>query len=280
LDYEKFVIEGPASPAALSNGDESENSTPSPTPATTRSQALLPSSFQVQGIEVSDNLRKKIARLILALNEIGNVGRFEVLTGDALKLIPSLEVACQGGKAFDKIFPNAHRIHAQCVCSRKAPLDEDQCTAIRMYTANGLYQNLNNVLRLIESRGDERYEALVPYMHYMLSGLAKLSSSRPITVYRGLDATFIKAHGSKYQKDRVVSYRAFTSCSKNESVSRGFAGPGGCLLRITLRTVGSCVAAYSVVPNEDEILIPPRVPLRVVRIVESGPYREVHLEEL
>ena len=224
---------------------------------------------------IDKDLQRRIDNLVIEMQKLDTGVAFHILSDTDAAALPPLSEVCQRGSAFQKLLSGASS-YASCAHAGDRRLSGDEITAIRMYTGNGIYMQLNETLRALESR-NSAYEALVPYMHYLLSGLKKIPSAAPVFVYRGLKLT--EEQGEKYQEGRRVSWRGLTSCSTNPGVAAGFSS--NYILKIKLFVSGCSVQQYSLFPRESEVLLWPRVPLLVTkRVMNNQGSFHVELEEI
>ena len=143
-------------------------------------------------------------------------------------------------------------------------LAENQALAIAMYTMDLGYKSvadgrdnffvvLNDVLR---ERDGATVRALVPYLHFMMGGMAALPSEST-EVYRGVPVKHLYLTREKYRQGSPVHWSSFTSTSTDLRKAKRFAGgAGGVIFRIHVLH-GVNVNAYSAFPTENEILLSP-----------------------
>ena len=114
---------------------------------------------------------------------------------------------------------------------------------------DNLYFVLNIVLR---DRQGPMMHALKPYLTYLMRGLSKLPAVEE-RVYRGVPSSSLNIVYDRYKAGVQVHWSAFTSTSTSIAKAKSFAqGRGGVIFRINA-VQGRRVAAYSALPNEDEV---------------------------
>jgi len=123
-------------------------------------------------------------------------------------------------------------------------------------TSENFYFQLNEMLRL---RASEEMNAILAYLHIILSALRKLPDFKGI-VYRGNDSRAIVAQ--EYTTGRQIFWSGFTSTSTDLDAARHFARTGGVVFRIKVNS-GKSISALSVLGSESEVLLPPNACLVV-----------------
>ena len=139
-------------------------------------------------------------------------------------------------------------------------LTVDEAAAIRAYTIeNGPYRALNRLLR------EENFQLLQPFADYLwllMHGLKKCPGPRVPLVYRGVP---LGVHES-YNVGSIVTWCSFSSCTTRVDALANdeFLGESGerTEFHITLTTNRArSIGHLSVMPEEDEILLPPNTRL-------------------
>eukprot|EP01106_Pelomyxa_sp_JSP_P005615 TRINITY_DN1892_c0_g1_i1.p1 TRINITY_DN1892_c0_g1~~TRINITY_DN1892_c0_g1_i1.p1 ORF type:complete len:299 (+),score=42.05 TRINITY_DN1892_c0_g1_i1:823-1719(+) len=137
-------------------------------------------------------------------------------------------------------------------------LDYDEKFAIIAYTHDfgdvskrekNLYFIFNQDLRC---RASDKMEAWKGYRYFLHHGLSKLP---PVVgkVYRGVEASKRAQVESHYTPGRIIRWTGYTSTSMRLEPSKVFAGPGGVVFRVNIKT-GRKISCLSVIPTEDEVL--------------------------
>ena len=161
-------------------------------------------------------------------------------------------------------------------------LTPDEIFAVVGYTfenqyapRNSLYEKLSQVLRMQNPANAKdnvaaARNALQPwkgFLYYLIKGLEKLPPT-PGKVYRGVSFASQAARdemAASYKVERLIEWFGFSSSSTKYSAALGFAqnkGPHGILFEIKLN-FGRDVEAYSVFPDEKELLMLPNTSLFV-----------------
>lgn len=104
-------------------------------------------------------------------------------------------------------------------------------------------------------------------MWYLTGALKKLPNFNG-RVYRGSN-NVLKA--AEYKLGREVTWSAFSSTSAAERVALQFAGPTGLIFVMDV-SCGKDISAFSALPSEQEVLLPPNAVLVVSKnsICPSG----------
>lgn len=98
------------------------------------------------------------------------------------------------------------------------------------------------------------------YLYYLINALRKLPDYKGV-VFRGSNnpntaKPYIKAH--------EICWSAFSSTSSMRTVAKQFAGGKGVIFRIEV-VKGKDISAFSAIPTEAEVLLPPNATLFVVQ---------------
>jgi len=132
----------------------------------------------------------------------------------------------------------------------------------------GIYKGLNKLLR------EENRELLRPFVNYLwllMHGLSKCPRPAATLVYRGVPCSV----SASYIVGSVITWSSFSSCTTDVAVleSTMFLGRNGerTEFHITLTTNRArSIRHLSVMPREDEILLPPNTRLRVTGKADRG----------
>lgn len=119
--------------------------------------------------------------------------------------------------------------------------------------------------------------ALRPFLHWLNNAWAALPVETG-TYFRGVPASAVKAIDKEYQPGRQVYWSGITSVSSDVNVARRFAskeGRGGVVMEVTV-VDGRCVAPYSCVRRENEVLLDPNTMLAVTAGLGAIPAGEHH----
>ena len=164
-----------------------------------------------------------------------------------------------------------------------------QCS-VRLYSMESfLYKVLNHTMRLIGDPDHEhiwrsKVKTLGPFaflLHYYLAH-ENLNHRTNRTIYRGAqlsDEMIAEYRRVARSKDPRRSFQAFTSCSRNRIKAEQF---GNVLFilnaerQISYRTLNMDIAALSIYPDEEEVLIPPGRAFKIER-VEFDATKKKHL---
>lgn len=118
---------------------------------------------------------------------------------------------------------------------------------------DNLYKALNNALR---ERNVTAVQKLKPFLAYLMGGISRLPLYAG-EVQRGVPGTkenllMVRQH---YLQGMGIFWNAFTSTSTSAVKAKSFAGGcGGIIFRIKVVN-GRSIAAYSAIPDENEILL-------------------------
>ncbi|CAF1370341.1 unnamed protein product [Adineta steineri] len=206
------------------------------------------------------------------------------ISGYEKETVKSLEDACEPIKdLFDqqlKEFITVAKINS---LDPKDKLTQDESASIHLYTMewakhdNSLYKKLNQTLRLVDR------SKLTPWFKYLklfLTAFFKLPPSKDTSVWRGVREDL----SALYPKGREFAWWAFTSCSTSIEVleSPNYLGKSGSRTMFSIQTnSGKLIRAHSYFDNEDEILLPPGIYLKVVGSLNSGNgLHIIHLQEI
>jgi len=167
------------------------------------------------------------------------------------------------------ILRNDRNLMSEEIRASVSVLTVNEAAAVCAYTMEfGPYKALNKLLR------DENRQLLKPFVEYLwllMHGLSKCP--RPIVplVYRGVSCSV----GASYNVGSIVIWSSFSSCTTRVGVLENdmFLGKEGerTEFHITLTTNRArSIRHLSVVPGEDEILLPPNTRLRVMDKADRG----------
>lgn len=145
--------------------------------------------------------------------------------------------------------------------------DDFNTELIRQYTQNGLYHDVNRLLRLGHSGSDIGNHNLVPWILQLNAAIWRLPEVGG-DVFRG--TTMNKDDLMKYKKGQIFVWSSFVSYSKNQEQCFG----GNVIFR--MRGVSGIaewdkraprdIAAFSVFPEEQEVIMPICGAYRVNRV--------------
>eukprot|EP01126_Amoeba_proteus_P020617 TRINITY_DN2095_c0_g1_i8.p1 TRINITY_DN2095_c0_g1~~TRINITY_DN2095_c0_g1_i8.p1 ORF type:complete len:278 (-),score=59.47 TRINITY_DN2095_c0_g1_i8:184-1017(-) len=104
------------------------------------------------------------------------------------------------------------------------------------------------------------------------------------TIYRGIqsDRALVFPKCDYFVGNRLI-WVTVTSCSKIPDKAREFFGSTNQphkILFIIKQASGRCLKNFSMVPEEDEVLLPPNTVLEVTAVVQHHTHHEVHLMEI
>ena len=182
-------------------------------------------------------------------------------------------------------------------CDAK-PVLERQKDAIRLYTGNSVYQEINQALRKDDGEGLKTYGSLInltmqPFSSYAMQQPDSLLKPFVGTVWRGCSLS--KNDALKYHVGNVVHWEGFSSTSKKKLSA--FGGNfifeihcNKCFTAVQRSNGQNCIGNakeffvpariqhLSHYPNEDEVLYPPYTKFRVVdRIHGLFGFGKVHV---
>ncbi|CAF1452521.1 unnamed protein product [Adineta steineri] len=162
-------------------------------------------------------------------------------------------------------------------------LTQDESASIHLYTMeweehdNSLYMKLNQTLRSVDR------SKLIPwfkYLKFFLTAFFKLPPSKDTLVWRGAREDL----SALYPKGREFAWWAFSSCSTSIDVleSPNYLGKSGTRTIFSIQTnSGKLICAHSYFDNEDEILLPPGIYLKVVDSLNPADgLHIIHLQEI
>lgn len=163
----------------------------------------------------------------------------------------------------DESYREARRAVERATLVRNLPVDA--AVALREYTGNRHYRQLNRILRYIGNPGVRTVGVRDPDRYLpMLSGIFAAFEALPKApgrVYRGLSTDRLPADFiARHTRGAIVRYHAPISTSQ----AKGQAFPGEVTLVIRQRS-GALIRDFSASPSEDEVLIPPGATFRVTR---------------
>ena len=148
-------------------------------------------------------------------------------------------------------------------------LSIEEAAAVCVYSMEfGTYKGLNKLLR------EENRDLLRPFVNYLwllMHGLSKCPRPKATLVYRGVPCGV----SASYIVGSVVIWSSFSSCTTDVAVLENamFLGKEGerTEFHITLTTNRArSIRHLSVMPGEDEILLPPNTRLRVTGRADRG----------
>jgi len=138
-------------------------------------------------------------------------------------------------------------------------MTDDQAAAIMLYTqVSCLYPRLNSALRNHDKDG---LEPFLPYMKLLLSALYQLPLIR-VPTYRGVKLEIFETYNALSRK--VWSWWSFSSTTRYKKVllkSEAFLGTQGKRTLFCLDAFGVDIAPFSAMPDEEEVLLLPCMPL-------------------
>ncbi|CAF0871625.1 unnamed protein product [Adineta steineri] len=162
-------------------------------------------------------------------------------------------------------------------------LTQDESASIHLYTMewakhdNSLYMKLNQTLRLVDR------SKLTPWFKYLklfLTAFSKLPPRKDTLVWRGVREDL----SALYPKGKEFAWWAFSSCSAAIDVleSPDYLGKSGTRTIFSIQThSGKLIRAHSYFDNEDEILLPPGIYLKVVGSLNPATgLHIIHLQEI
>ncbi|CAF1526041.1 unnamed protein product [Adineta steineri] len=162
-------------------------------------------------------------------------------------------------------------------------LTQDESASIHLYTMewgkrdNSLYMKLNQTLRLADR------SKLTPWFKYLklfLTAFFKLPPSKDTLVWRGVREDL----SALYPKGKEFAWWAFSSCTSSIDVleALNYLGKSGTRTMFSIQTnSGKLIRAHSYFDNEDEILLPPGIYLKVVGSLSSADgLHIIHLQEI
>ncbi|CAF3669038.1 unnamed protein product [Adineta steineri] len=198
--------------------------------------------------------------------------------------VKSLEDACEPIKdLFDHHLKQYITVAKMNSSDPVDKLTQDESGSIHLYTMewakhdNSLYMKLNQALRLVDR------SKLIPWFKYLklfLTAFFKLPPSKDTLVWRGVREDL----SALYPKGKEFAWWAFSSCSASIDVleSPNYLGKSGTRTIFSIQTnSGKLIRAHSYFDNEDEILLPPGIYLKVVGSLSSADgLHIIHLQEI
>ena len=157
-------------------------------------------------------------------------------------------------------------------------LTRDESAAIYLYSMetgeDSLYQHLNRILR------DANRQKIVPWF-YLLKLLDSALAKVPIvkgSIWRGVPLDV----SEQYQRDELVTWSSFSSCSSLVEVVEGFLKPNQNSTLFMIEAVdGRDISAYCMYRNEEEVLLKMGTQLRVKSNgLKRNDLRLIHLVEI
>ncbi|HEX3786985.1 MAG TPA: ADP-ribosyltransferase [Pseudonocardiaceae bacterium] len=157
---------------------------------------------------------------------------------------------------FKNNYPN-YNDHVDAVNEAKkndpslANIPEEDLVAVRAYTTNDHYQEMNNALRNDDPAGLQQYDS---HIRTTTSGLNQMPSAGYTTVTRtiAVDPKDLPALKQNYAPDNTVTENGFFSATKGKD--SGFWG--GVSMRVDSAD-GRVLGPLSTKPTENEVLFPP-----------------------
>ena len=165
-------------------------------------------------------------------------------------------------------------------------LSDDEILALGFYTydlgVNGgkqdenFYFQLNEMLRRKANGNQKVPREWQGYLYFLQTALSKFPS-KILDVYRGIpNMSVIK---EQYTLGRTVHWSSFSSATTNQKKAIEFATRNGVVLKLKTLT-GKNITAYSVFPEEEEILLAPNINFSVIEEVHNdGGVNYVDLQE-
>ncbi|CAF0902676.1 unnamed protein product [Adineta steineri] len=198
--------------------------------------------------------------------------------------VKSLEDACEPIKdLFDDQLKQFIIIAKMNSSDPEDKLTQDESASVHLYTMewakhdNSLYMKLNQILRLADR------SKLTPWFKYLklfLTAFFKLPPSKDTLVWRGVREDL----SAIYPKGKEFAWWAFSSCSASIDVleSPNYLGKSGTRTIFSIQTNrGKLIRAHSYFDNEDEILLPPGIYLKVVGCLNPATdLHIIHLQEI
>ena len=165
---------------------------------------------------------------------------------------------------------------------RGDPLPADGIAFLMTYSAEAthppLYKDMNDKCY------DSDRSKITPYGPFIVATVRYMAQLEPYqndTVFRGVKADL----RSDYPKGRKVTWHGFASTTKNMEVlsNKAFCGTGGKRTIFAIKlTQGQAreITRYSLVPSEDEVLLPPGCRFVVESVLPQGDLSLIQLREL
>lgn len=176
-----------------------------------------------------------------------------------VSMVPNVEQMVQFAKEHCKKIPDNH-------------LSLDESASLMLYTMEykvheqSLYVVLNATLRA------ENRQKLTPWFLFLkliLTAFGRLPPSKRSVVYRGIKKDLTR----DYRKGETIIWWGFSSCTSTMTAleNEQFLGSTGDRTFFTIECAnGKDVKKYSIVPNEDEILLPPARLFQIVSCLDQS----------
>eukprot|EP01126_Amoeba_proteus_P014730 TRINITY_DN1650_c1_g1_i5.p1 TRINITY_DN1650_c1_g1~~TRINITY_DN1650_c1_g1_i5.p1 ORF type:complete len:366 (-),score=106.55 TRINITY_DN1650_c1_g1_i5:43-1140(-) len=164
-------------------------------------------------------------------------------------------------------------------------LTENEIKSILFYTfepnmSDGIYKVIN---RLLAQR--RKIDGWTNYLFYLTSALSKCPRDYGI-VFRGIqsDKNLLEDNSTQYVPGRNVVWVGLTSCSKNQQTAQDFfqdaTKPFKILFEIEQYS-GRNIKDFSLIPEEEEVLLPPNTVFEVVSVERrTSKFYFVRLKEI
>ncbi|CAF0884352.1 unnamed protein product [Adineta steineri] len=206
------------------------------------------------------------------------------ISGYEKETVKSLEDACEPIKdLFDHHFKQYITVAKMNSTDPEDKLTQDESAAIHLYTMewakhdNSLYMKLNQTLRSVDR---SKLTPWFKYLKLLLTAFFKLPPSKDTLVWRGVREDL----SALYPMGKEFAWWAFSSCTASIHVleSPNYLGKSGTRTIFSIQTnSGKLIRACSYFDNEDEILLPPGIYLKVVSRLDSGNgLHIIHLQEI
>ncbi|CAF0810294.1 unnamed protein product [Adineta steineri] len=206
------------------------------------------------------------------------------ISGYEKVIVRSLEDACETIKdLFDDQLKQFIIIAKMNSSDVEDKLTQDESASIHLYTmeweehGNSLYMKLNQTLRLADRF---KLKPWFKYLKLLLTAFFKLPPSEGTLVWRGVREDL----SALYPKGKEFAWWAFSSCSSSIDVleSPNYLGKSGTRTIFSIQTKsGKLIRAHSYFDNEDEILLPPGIYLKVVGSLNPAiNLHIIHLQEI
>ncbi|CAF4155162.1 unnamed protein product, partial [Adineta steineri] len=198
--------------------------------------------------------------------------------------VKSLEDACEPIKdLFDHQLKQYITVAKMNSSDPEDKLTQDESASIHLYTMewgnrdNSLYMKLNQTLRLADR---SKLKPWFKYLKLFLTAFFKLPPSKDTLVWRGVREDL----SAVYSKGKEFAWWAFSSCSTSIDVleSADYLGKSGTRTIFSIQTnSGKLIRTHSYFDNEDEVLLPPGIYLKVVGILNPATNLHIiHLQEI
>eukprot|EP01124_Arcella_intermedia_P010043 TRINITY_DN16600_c0_g1_i1.p1 TRINITY_DN16600_c0_g1~~TRINITY_DN16600_c0_g1_i1.p1 ORF type:complete len:362 (+),score=71.26 TRINITY_DN16600_c0_g1_i1:130-1215(+) len=163
-------------------------------------------------------------------------------------------------------------------------LNEDESGAILYYTCHSLNPSIRSpymvLNQLLVSRDIESLHPWMSFIYYLISGLYKLPTIPPTTVYRAIKKPLTQL-SPQYTPGSHVVWVAFTSTSSDTTCLKQFIDKksnSGTIMEIKC-TEGKDISQFSFYSGEKEILLSPNSTFLVKSVKKSGNMDEIVLEQ-